>query len=183
MKTPKKQIQVKRVTVTPHDHMELSERSVDFAREQLRSAGRVPAQSSRGVPSQRRSNTGFIVGGVLLVALSLFQIGSRSNRADAAGVSHLTEFADEYDGVPARAILGESFEVHGALTRPNPEVSSLEMFFCRGRQTSTACSGKAYHPYLRWWQDWSGDPTTALQYKEQAVREITATFGKDTYAD
>ena len=185
MKTSKKQLQVRRVAPSPEQQLAIPDSSVDFARDQLKSAGRIPVQSkvaSTAIPAKRRNNTGLMVGGLFLVALSFFQMGSRSNRADAAGISPSLELDGEYDMVRAGDMVGQTFEVKGESTRPNPQISALEMFFCRGRQTSTACSGKPYHPYLRWWQDWSEDPTTPLDFKEQAVREITATFGNDTYA-
>lgn len=185
MKNSRKQIQVKRVAPSPQQQLSIPESSVEFTRDQLKTAGRLTSQPKgaalRPAP-KKRNHTGLIVGGLVLVAISFFQIGSRSNRADAAGISPSSELAGEYDGVRASDMVGQTYEVKGQVTRPNPEISALEMFFCRGRQTSTACSGKPYHPYLRWWQEWSEDSTTPFEYKEQAVREITATFGKDTYA-
>ncbi|MCB0347019.1 MAG: hypothetical protein KDD66_18005, partial [Bdellovibrionales bacterium] len=37
----------------------------------------------------------------------------------------------------------------------NPEMSSLEYYLCRGRATKSGCSGKVYHPFVDWWEDYA----------------------------
>lgn len=137
-----------------------------------------PVHAATIATPKRRSpahSRGLVLGGVLLIALSVFQLGSR---ADARPLANSDGSRQVDDGIAASELLGESVVLpSGLVTRPNPSVPTLEMIFCRGRQTSAGCSGKPYHPYLRWWESNGDNPKLALSDRMKAAKAITATFG------
>ena len=101
----------------------------------------------------------------------------RAERANATVWVHSAEIEALYDGHHASDISGATFLVNNRVTNPNPEISFFEMTFCRGRQIANSCSRKSYHPYFRWWEDWSDDANTDVNLKTDAVTVLSRTFG------
>lgn len=173
-------VQVKRVAPPPAATVRPA--AVATAARELEAAVRPTKQHASKTalpPRQRRRNphSGYLAFGAMLMVLAFFQMGTRSERAVAASPTPQAT-SGVYDASRAADLIGASVSLpDGQLSRPNPNISALEMFFCRGRQTSTGCSHKVYHPYLRWWETFGDDPKMGMNWKLQAAQEITRTFG------
>ncbi len=121
---------------------------------------------------------GFVLLGVS--GLRFVKLSSAVSSADLAQIQLSTPNHFEA-GKSATTLFGRQIalaELPGGLTRPNPSLSFFERVFCRGRKVSRFCSGKNYHPYLQWWEDWSKDEGVADEVFDRAKTQIQNTFSK-----
>ena len=112
------------------------------------------------------------VAGALFLVLAAFRlIGLNSPARHELGLIPKDE--------SAWSLFGKKIPIEGISvpeSKRNPKIPLWELFLCTGRNTPILCSGKTYHPFTTWWEEWGKSPLLSNENANIFVGQVESTF-------